>query len=111
MCAFSVDLWTPSLLHLTFWCTEHLPCSVIEAEGKSRALKITAKAEADAVVTRAEGALTGARKLEQSDVAIDLARIEKTGDAIQNKSSFFFGANSADMGHLLANPNVIKLQK
>jgi len=54
---------------------------------------------------------TGARKLEQSDVAIDLARIEKTGDAIQNKSSFFFGANSADMGHLLANPNVIKLQK
>jgi len=84
---------------------------VIEAEGKSRALKITAKAEADAVVTRAEGALTGARKLEQSDVAIDLARIEKTGDAIQNKSSFFFGANSADMGHLLANPNVIKLQK
>jgi hypothetical protein len=55
--------------------------------------------------------MTGARHLEESCVATELARIEKTGDAISDKSSFFFGANSADMGHLLANPNVIKLTK
>lgn len=52
----------------------------------------------------------GARHLEESVVAMELARIEKTGDAIHDKAAFFFGANSTDMGHLLANPNVIKMK-
>ena len=53
----------------------------------------------------------GARHLEESSVATELARIEKTGDAISSKASFFFGASCSDMGHLLANPSVTQLTK
>ena len=55
--------------------------------------------------------MIGAKHLEESSVAVELARIEKTGDVLKEKSSFFFGANTTDMGHLLANPNVVKLPK
>lgn len=65
-CSSKVKFWLHLYLYTivtwliqTHWCPLTHTRSVIEAEGLSRALKITAKAEADAVVTRAEGSLAG----------------------------------------------------
>lgn len=61
---------------------------------------------------RAEGSKAAADLLSQSDVAVDLARIDKVGAALQGKgtSTLFFGADASNLGGLLANPAVIRPQ-
>merc|ERR1712100_538704 len=72
------------------------------AEGAAKALMIRTKAEADAKRIeaeadadriRAEGSKDAGEKIQQSGIAVDLALIQKTGEALSDKQSFFFGAN------------------
>ena len=54
------------------------------------------------------GAKKAAELLENSQVAVMLAQIEKTGDVLRDaKSTYFFGAEPSQMGKLLANPSVM----
>lgn len=93
------------------------------AQGKSRAIKIEAKAmaeqtmilaqaDADAEILRAQGAKQAADLLSTNPVSVDLARIERTGKALAgdgNHASFFFGAHPQDViQSLLANASVVK---
>jgi len=79
----------------------------IEAEGHAQAAIIEARADAEAEVLRAEGASKAAKALESSPIAVELARIDKTGAALKDaKSSMFFGASATDLSALLSNPNV-----
>ena len=58
-----------------------LQAATIEAEGQASALKISARADADADVTRAEGSQQAARLLDAEAVAVKLATIAATGEA------------------------------
>lgn len=92
------------------------------AQGKSRAIRIEAKAKADqtmilakadanADILRAEGAKQAADMLCSNAVSVDLAKIERTGRALAgegNHATFFFGAQPHDVQGLLANPSVVK---
>ena len=54
------------------------------------------------------GAKKAAELLENSQVAVMLAQIEKTGDVLRDaKSTYFFGAEPSQLGGLRANPNVM----
>jgi regulator of protease activity HflC (stomatin/prohibitin superfamily) len=77
------------------------------ALGQAKALMITTKAQADAARVKAEADVDAARKLEQSPLAVELARMQKAGEAISEKHALFFGAGSpAMLPGLLANPVV-----
>jgi regulator of protease activity HflC (stomatin/prohibitin superfamily) len=76
--------------------------AVLRAHGLAEAAVIEAKACADAEMIRAEGAKKAADTLESSSVAVDLAKIEKTGVALGGNSSFFFGQDPTALGSLLA---------
>ena len=65
--------------------------------------------EADAERIRAEGARAAADMLQESQIAVDLARIERTGAALGDKSTLFFGADAKHLEGLFANPGVINL--
>merc|ERR1711988_1674138 len=80
------------------------------ARGDAKAVKIRAEAEAEAEKIRAEGARSAAELLASSEVAVDLAKIGKVGEALQggNTSTLFFGAESGNLGQLLSNPSVVK---
>jgi len=82
----------------------------ITARGRAKAAIIMSKGEADAEVTRAEGSKAAARLLNEEQVAVDLAKIATTGDAIAKaKSTLIMGHDPAAMGSmLLANPNVLR---
>merc|ERR1711977_67752 len=80
------------------------------AHGEAKAVRIRAEADAEAEKIRAEGARSAADLLAQNAVAVDLAKISKTGEALQGKgtNTLFFGAESNDLGGLLSNPAVVK---
>merc|ERR1711904_148347 len=67
------------------------------AQGAAKALMIRTQADADAERIRADGSKDAAHQLEKSAVAVDLARIQKAGEAISDKQSFFFGADGPAM--------------
>merc|ERR1712070_518016 len=80
------------------------------AHGDAKAVRIRAEADAEAERIRAEGARSAAELLSTNQVAVDLARISKTGEALQGAgtNTLFFGADSASLGGLMSNPNVVK---
>merc|ERR1711977_471994 len=80
------------------------------ARGEAKAVRIRAEADAEAEKIRAEGARSAADMLAESQVAVDLAKISKVGEALQGKgtNTLFFGAESNDLGGLLSNPAVVK---
>merc|ERR1719198_1000163 len=82
----------------------------ITAMGKSKAATIMAKGEADAEVTRAEGSRQAAKLLQEESVAVQLAYISSTGEAMAKAgSSLILGNDPAAMGSmLLANPEIFK---
>ena len=82
----------------------------ITAMGKSKAATIMAKSEADAEVTRAEGSRQAAKLLQEEAVAVQLAYISSTGEAMAKAgSSLILGNDPASMGSmLLANPEIFK---
>lgn len=79
------------------------------ARGESKAAKIKAEGDAQAEIIRADGAKVAAEKLASSAIAVELARLDKVGQVLSNKSTFFFGANSSaeSLSQLLSNPNVV----
>jgi len=82
------------------------------ARGKAKALMIATEGEANATRIKAEADLDAARKLEQSPIAVDLARMQKAGEAISDKHTLFFGAASpSNLPGLLANPAVVQVKK
>ena len=75
----------------------------VEAEGVARAKIIEAKGNAEAERIAADGALKAAELLEQSAIAADLAKIERTGAALGDNAKFFFGNGLSpnDLGNLV----------
>ena len=80
------------------------------ARGKARAARIMAEGDAMAETIRAEGALTAAEKLSGSAIAVELARLDKVGAALSEKTSFFFGADPAHLSSVLSNPGIVAAQ-
>ncbi|KAJ9445228.1 hypothetical protein DIPPA_27838 [Diplonema papillatum] len=81
---------------------------MVRAKSKAACLRIEAEAAADAETTRAEGAKTAADTLASSQIAVELARIDRTAQALGKSSSLFFGVDPKDMGSLLLNSSVVK---
>lgn len=82
------------------------------ARGQTKALMITTQGQADATRIKAEADLDAARKLEQSPIAVELARMQKAGEAISDKHALFFGAaNPSTLPGLLANPAVVQAKR
>jgi len=77
--------------------------ATIEAEGQASALKISAQADADAEVTRAQGSKSAAKLLNEEAVAVQLATIGATGEALSRaKSNLILGTEDASkLGNLL----------
>merc|ERR1711977_480633 len=67
---------------------------MIKTKAEADAKRISAEAEADSDRIRAEGSKDAGVMIEQSGIAADLARIQKTGEALSDKQSFFFGASA-----------------
>lgn len=82
----------------------------VVAEGEANASRIRARGDAEAEKIRAEGARAAADMLAASEVAVDLARIDKVGQALnhQGTNTLFFGADPANLGGLLSNPAVVR---
>merc|ERR1711998_323034 len=82
------------------------------AHGDAKAVRIRAEADAEAERIRAEGARCAAELLTTNDVAVELAKISKVGEALQGQgtNTLFFGADSAALGGLLSNPAVVKAE-
>jgi len=79
------------------------------ANGDKKASIIRAEGEATAAEMIARGAQKAANLLSENPVAIELARIEKVGQALDNKGShtLFFGAEAHDLGGLMSNPAMV----
>jgi len=82
---------------------------LIEAEGFAESEVVRAKGMAEAEKLRADGAKQAADLLSSNSVAVELAKIDKTGKALGQKctTSFFFGSDPQALGNILANPNMI----
>merc|ERR1712039_466961 len=80
---------------------------LIDAQSQAAANRINAQAIADAEVTQAQGKKEAAALLEGSSVAVDLVKLEKTGEILGEKTSFFFGASPAALPALMSNPKCL----
>ena len=80
----------------------------IKAQGQANALKISASAAADAEVTRAEGRKQAAKLLSEESVAVNLATIAATGEALRHaKSSLIMTHEPGQLNSMmLANPSL-----
>lgn len=74
----------------------------IEARGSAEAEVLRAQGDADATRVRAEGQKKAADLLSQNQVAVRLAEIDRTGQALGSNKAFFFGAQPSDVGTLLS---------
>ncbi|GMH59939.1 hypothetical protein TrRE_jg3516 [Triparma retinervis] len=77
--------------------------ALVEADGRAKSMQIIAEGAAAAEVTRAEGARKAADLIASSEVAVKLAMLDKTGDALGGaKSTIFFGAEAKNLDSMLA---------
>jgi len=74
----------------------------IQAEAQAIAVKIKAEADAGAVLIKAEADMDAAKMLQQSEVAVDLAKINASAAAIGDKSKLFFAKEPAYMKNLFS---------
>merc|ERR1719183_1569890 len=77
---------------------------LIDAQSVAAAQRIQAQAFADAEVMQAQGNKDAAALLESSAVAVDLAKLEKTGQVLGDNKSFFFGTSPSVLPALMSNP-------
>jgi len=77
------------------------------ARGNAKAKLIVADAQANAERICAQGSKDAATILEKSPFAVELARMAKAGDAIKDKTTFFFGGHPQQLPALLANPQIL----
>jgi len=75
---------------------------LIASQAGAESVRIAAIAHADAERLRAQGKQDAAALLETSQVAVDLAKIERAGDMICNKPTYFFGSGPSSIPALLA---------
>ncbi|CAE7382094.1 unnamed protein product [Symbiodinium natans] len=70
---------------------------LLKAKAEAEAARIRAEGDAKAEELRAEGSLKAAKRLEDSEVAIALAKIKTAGSCLKEgkANSFFFGLNGA----------------
>merc|ERR1712193_265129 len=69
---------------------------------------LAAGADADSDRIRAEGSKDAGDMIEQSGIATELARIQKTGEALSDKQSFFFGASApGQLPAILSNSSLV----
>jgi len=80
---------------------------LIDAQSIAAANRIQAQATADMEVMIAQGKKDAAALLEGSEVAVDLAKLEKVGTILGNKTSFFFGASPSALPALISNPKCL----
>jgi len=80
---------------------------LIEAQSVAAAQRIKAQSMADSEVMYAEGKKSAAALLEGSEVAVDLAKLEKTGSILSERTSFFFGATPSALPALISNPKCL----
>merc|ERR1711998_205575 len=78
------------------------------ARGEAKAAQIRAEGDATAERIRAEGSRAAADLLAESEVAVQLATISKTGEALDKKATFFFGTDPKQLGAVLANPGLVR---
>ena len=83
----------------------------ITARGRAKSATIMARGEADAEITRAEGSKTAAKLLNEQPVAVQLAFISQTGEALSKaQSNLILGTDgAAQMGGMFANPEIFKM--
>mmetsp|Transcript_1772 Transcript_1772/g.3079 ORF Transcript_1772/g.3079 Transcript_1772/m.3079 type:complete len:529 (-) Transcript_1772:109-1695(-) len=79
---------------------------LIQSQAAGEAMRISARADAEAERVRAQGKQDAAALLKQSQVATDLALMERTSQLMSPNSTFFFGAGQDNSAGLLANPNL-----
>jgi len=75
--------------------------ATIEAEGIAAAEIATAKGSAEAEQIRAAGSRKAADMLAESEVAVRFAMVDKTGAALADKSTFFFGSEASRLDTVL----------
>merc|ERR1712224_366362 len=81
---------------------------MIRTKAEADARRIAAEAEADSDRIRAEGSKDAGDKLQESVIAVELARIQKTGEALSDKQAFFFGASGpAELPAILSNSALV----
>lgn len=81
---------------------------MIRTKAEADAKRIAAEAEADSDRIRAEGSKDAGDMIEQSGIATELARIQKTGEALSDKQSFFFGASApGQLPAILSNSGLV----
>jgi len=83
---------------------------IISAKSEAEAARINAQAAADSERIQADGKRQGAALLEESAVAVELAKLERAGQALGDKTTFFFGAGPSELPALLANPQTLALK-
>lgn len=84
--------------------------SILKARGDSEAQAVRAQGEASAEKTRAEGQKAAADTLTTNEVAVKLATIDRTGQALgDGNKTFFFGADPKEVGSLLTTAAVVPL--
>jgi len=81
----------------------------ITARGQAKAARIAAEGAGDAERLRAEGARAAADLLEASSLANQLSIIQRTGEALNNKTTFFFGADAKNLPGLISNPAIVHM--
>ena len=80
---------------------------MISVEAEAEAQRISALATADAERTKAQGTKDAAALLDSSATAVELAKLEKTGAVLGERTTFMFGASPAQIPALLANPKFL----
>eukprot|EP00403_Amphidinium_massartii_P019215 CAMPEP_0178410356 /NCGR_PEP_ID=MMETSP0689_2-20121128/20936_1 /TAXON_ID=160604 /ORGANISM="Amphidinium massartii, Strain CS-259" /LENGTH=577 /DNA_ID=CAMNT_0020031527 /DNA_START=68 /DNA_END=1797 /DNA_ORIENTATION=- len=67
---------------------------LIASQAAGEAMRISARADADAERVKAQGKQDAAALLRKSQVAIDLAKMERASELMSPNATFFFGAGS-----------------
>jgi len=75
----------------------------IEAEARNETELLSARADAEAMEVRARGQQKAAELLQTSDVAVQLALIDRSSAALSSRDKFFFGKDPAWLGKILLN--------
>jgi len=78
------------------------------ARGEAKSAEIRAEGDAQAELIRAEASKKAAEMLSESEVAVNLALISRTGECLNDKTSFFFNSDPTAMGALLSNPAMVQ---
>lgn len=78
--------------------------SRIAAEARADTLRIEAEAEAQAEVVRAKGSKEAAELIGSSEVAVDLAKIDRSAAALSKGDKLFFGQEPCYIANALGRP-------